>query len=105
MKKIEIYKFDMNPNRFIDRMFKRILSKLAPFLRKHGYLKCDYGFACGRHWVEIDGMTMAQGSGNEMNIPDHLVQLIGYKILDKGNFWEIPDPNIGTRVFFINDSI
>ena len=33
-------------------------------LRLFGYYKIEYGHACGRHWMSIDGKTIAQTPGD-----------------------------------------
>jgi len=39
---------------------KLIKNTITKILRRFGYLKVDYGFACGRHWLSIDGKTICQ---------------------------------------------
>jgi len=43
-------------------------------LRKLGYLRVDYGFACGRHWMSIDGKVICQSGGDDFYMADHHVQ-------------------------------
>lgn len=59
-------------------------------LRRFGYLKVDYGFSCGRHWVSIDGKTIAQSSGDDVWLRDEDVHRLGYTIIDHGKYWTIP---------------
>ena len=61
------------------------------FLRRYGYVKCDYGFACGRHWIEIDGHLVAQTGDAEAFAPDDVVHRIGWACLDLGAHWSKPD--------------
>jgi len=65
---------------------------LRKILKFFGYYKIDYGFACGRHWIEIDGNVIAQTSGDEVWLRDEDVHRIGYTILDKGEHWDKPIP-------------
>ncbi len=60
-------------------------------LRRYGYVKCEYGFACGRHWVSIDGFVLAQASGEAVPLRDEDVQRIGYVCLDHGKYWDMPE--------------
>jgi hypothetical protein len=60
-------------------------------LRRFGYLKCDYGFSCGRHWVEIDGRTVAQTSGDDCWMRDEDVHRLGYVCMDRGKHWDVPN--------------
>jgi hypothetical protein len=53
-------------------------------LRLFGYYKIDYGYACGRHWIEIDGKVIAQTSGDDVWLRDEDVHRLGYVVLDKG---------------------
>lgn len=66
---------------------KRLIAKI---LRRFGYLKCDYGFACGRHWVSIDGKVIAQSSGDDCWMRDEDVHRMGYVCLDHGEHWTKP---------------
>jgi hypothetical protein len=61
------------------------------FLRQFGYLKVDYGFSCGRHWVEIDGKVIAQTSGDDVWLRDEDVHRLGYAIIDHGKHWDTPN--------------
>ena len=49
---------------------------IRKLLRLFGYYKIDYGFACGRYWVEIDGKTLAQTSGDDVWLRDEQVEKI-----------------------------
>lgn len=73
--------------RFSLKMFDKCFKNM---LRSLGYLKCDYGFACGRHWVEIDGYVLAQVSGEACPLRDEDVHRIGYVCLDHGKYWDDP---------------
>lgn len=63
-------------------------------LRKFGYYKIRYGFSCGRHWIEIDGKTMAQTPGDAIWLRDEDVQRIGYVAIDRGRHWTMPTEEI-----------
>ena len=43
-------------------------------LRKLGYFKVDYGFSCGRHWLQIDNKVIAQTSGDDFYLPDDKIR-------------------------------
>lgn len=64
---------------------------IRAILHKLGYLKVDYGFACGRHWIEIDGKTICQTSGDDIFLRDEDVHRLGYELIDKGKHWTKPD--------------
>ena len=66
-------------------------------LRRFGYLKVDYGFACGRHWVEIDGKVIAQTSGDDVWLRDEDVHRLGYAIIDHGKHWSSPNMKADLR--------
>lgn len=59
--------------------------------RKLGYLKVDYGFSCGRHWLCIDGKTIAQTSGDDIWLRDEDIHRLGFEIIDHGKHWDAPD--------------
>lgn len=59
-------------------------------LRKFGYYKCDYGFACGRHWISIDTKVIAQTSGDDFYLPDETIHALGYTLFDHGKHWRTP---------------
>ena len=44
--------------------------EIVKILKKHKFLKCDYGYACGRAWIEIDGKVIAQTSGDDCRLLD-----------------------------------
>lgn len=70
---------------------KKIIGRLVRrVLRSFGYFKIDYGFSCGRHWIEIDGYTVAQFSGVDCWLRDEDVHRFGYVCLDRGKYWEAP---------------
>jgi len=60
-------------------------------LRHIGYYHIDYGFACGRHWIEIDGKIIAQTPGDDVWLRDEDVHRLGYAILDMGRHWTNPN--------------
>jgi len=37
-------------------------------------VKVDWGFACGRAWIEIDGKTICQTVGDDMYMTDDKVR-------------------------------
>ena len=81
----------------------KILNKLIKnILRKFGYLKCDYGFSCGRHYIVIDGLVIAQSTGDDVWLKDEDVHRMGYVLLDKGKFWTKPTPMNKGENFHIN---
>ncbi len=64
---------------------------LKNILRYFGYLKVDYGFSCGRHWISIDDKIIAQTSGDDVWLKDEDVHRLGYIICDKGKHWTKPE--------------
>lgn len=42
----------------------------ADALRKLGYVKIEHGFSCGRHYIIIDGKTIAQTPGDDIWMRD-----------------------------------
>ena len=46
-------------------------------LRKFGFVRINHGFACGRHWVSIDGKVLAQTAGDSVPLRDGDVVRIG----------------------------
>lgn len=62
---------------------------MRSILRWFGFYKIDYGFSCGRHWIEIDGKVIAQ-SENDILMCDEDVHRLGYEILDNGKHWAEP---------------
>ena len=56
-------------------------------LRLFGYYKIDYGYSCGRHWIEIDGKVIAQTPFDDVWLRDEDVHRLGYVVLDKGKYW------------------
>ena len=70
---------------------RQIIGSLVQrFLRRYGYLKVDYGFSCGRHWLEIDGKMIAQTSGDDVWLRDEDIHRLGYAIIDHGKYWTDP---------------
>jgi len=59
-------------------------------LRKFGYIKADYGFSCGRHWISLDGKIIAQTPGDNIWMRDEDVHDLGYHLLDRGKYWSKP---------------
>jgi hypothetical protein len=55
-------------------MFQKILRRL-------GYLKVDYGFSCGRHYIIIDGKTIAQTTGDDVQMFDEDVCTLGRAVI------------------------
>jgi hypothetical protein len=74
------------------RMRHTIVHLVRRFLRRFGYLKVDYGFACGRYWVEIDGKVISQTSATHVWLRDDDVHRLGYAIIDHGKHWDRPSP-------------
>lgn len=58
-------------------------------LRQFGFYKIDYGFATGRHWLQIDGHMIAQ-SGDEIWMRDEDVHRLVYTAIDHGKHWSKP---------------
>lgn len=50
-------------------------------LWKFGYLKVDYGFSCGRHWIKIDGKVIAQTPGDDVWLRDEEITLLGRAVI------------------------
>lgn len=59
-------------------------------LRKFGYHHIDYGFSCGRHWMSIDGKTIAQTSGDSVWLRDEDVHQLVYHTVDGGRYFSNP---------------
>lgn len=59
-------------------------------LKNIGYYRVDYGFSCGRHWLSIDGRTVAQTSGDHCYLPDEMVHEVVYYTIDQGKRWSNP---------------
>jgi len=55
-------------------------------------IRGDYGFATGRHWVELNGKMLQDLFGDTVQLSDHAVHTFGYNLLDKGIHWDNPDP-------------
>lgn len=60
-------------------------------LRFFGYYRIDYGFSCGRHWMTINGKTIAQTAGDAVWMRDEDVHRLGYAVLDHGKHWTAPN--------------
>lgn len=61
---------------------------IKAILRWFGYYKMDYGFATGRHWIEIDGKMIYQGNRADIWIPDETVRQLGEGIF-KDCEWKV----------------
>lgn len=56
-------------------MMRRSVGRLIQLIfKRFGYYRIDYGFACGRHWMSIDGKVIAQTSGDDVYLPDEDVR-------------------------------
>ena len=60
---------------------------LSHILRWFGYVSIDYGFSCGRHWVEIDGKMIAQTPGDALWMNDKDVRRLAIAVIE-GCEWE-----------------
>jgi hypothetical protein len=49
---------------------------LTWLLRQFGFLKVDWGFACGRHWICIDGNLFYEGTVHRSQSFDESVSFI-----------------------------
>lgn len=49
---------------------------MRKLLKFFGYYAIDYGCSCGRWWIEIDGKTIAQTSGDDLFLRDEDVKRI-----------------------------
>lgn len=58
-------------------------------LRFFGYYKIDYGFSCGRHWMEIDGKIVAQTAGDDVWLRDEDVHALVVGTIGAGHGWEL----------------
>jgi hypothetical protein len=60
-------------------------------LRKLGYLKVDYGFSCGRHYIVIDGKTIAQTPGDDVWMHDEDIATLGRAVIPGcRKHWGVP---------------
>ena len=55
---------------------------LSHILRWFGYVSIDYGFSCGRHWVEIDGKMIAQTPGNDFWMRDEDIRRLAIAVIE-----------------------
>jgi hypothetical protein len=53
---------------------------IRALLRWFGYVSIDYGFSCGRYWVEIDGKVIAQTPGDDLWMKDNDVRLLAMAV-------------------------
>jgi hypothetical protein len=60
-------------------------------LRHFGFYKIDHGFATGRHWIEIDGKTIADTDGDDIRLRDIDVLRIGARIFGT---WTAPEDDL-----------
>ena len=51
-----------------------------------GFYHIDYGFACGRHWMSIDGKIIAQTKGDDCWMRDEDVHRL-ITCVDKSKHW------------------
>lgn len=54
---------------------------MRKLLKWFGYYKIDYGFSCGRHWIEIDGKTIAQTPGDDVWLRNEDISELGRVVL------------------------
>lgn len=54
---------------------------IAKILRWFGYVSIDYGFACGRHWIEVDGKMIAQTHGDDFWMKDNDIRRLAQAII------------------------
>lgn len=50
-------------------------------LKRFGFYKIDYGFACGRCWVSVDEKVIAQTAGDDLYLTDDDVKRFSVYIL------------------------
>lgn len=55
---------------------------LSKFLRKFGYVRIDYGVACGRRWISVDDKKVYQGEGADLYMNDNQVRMLGHALFD-----------------------
>jgi hypothetical protein len=60
---------------------------IRALLRWLGYVSIDYGYACGRHWVEIDGKVIAQTHGDDLWMKDEEIRRLAIAVIP-GCVWE-----------------
>lgn len=56
-------------------------------LRKLGYVSIDYGFSCGRHYLVIDGKSIAQTSGDDFWMRDEDIRRLAIAVVP-GCVWQ-----------------
>lgn len=54
---------------------------LRSILRRFGYIKTDFGFTCGRHYLIVDGKTIAQTPGDDIWMKDGDIRDLGRAIV------------------------
>lgn len=81
-------------NQFFNKIEQIIF---IPLMKKFGYVKVNYGFACGRHWIEIDGKIIAQTNGDDVWLRDEDIHRLGYALFDHGRYWDYPDDPINYK--------
>lgn len=71
---------------------------IRSLLRWLGYVSIDYGFSCGRHWIQIDGKTIAQTHGDDYWMPDEEIRRLAQAVVpgcvweaEEGDEWFIQD--------------
>lgn len=60
---------------------------ISAILRLLGYVRIDYGFSCGRYWVEIDGKIIAQTAGDDLWMADGDVRRLAQGIWGDACVW------------------
>jgi len=73
---------------------------ITDLLRRLGYLKVDYGFSCGRHFIEIDGKIIAQTNGNDVWMRDEDISTLGRAVIPGcAAHWQRPVRDRQSSVF------
>lgn len=60
-------------------------------LKQFGYYKFDYGFACGRHWLQIDGKVVAQTEGDDVYLRDGDIVRLVQGTIDASEWGDLND--------------
>ena len=60
---------------------------IRKILRFFGFVSIDYGFSCGRHWMEIDGKMIAQTHGDDFWMRDEDVRRMAIAVIP-GCIWK-----------------
>lgn len=58
----------------------------AKLIRRDLYT-IDHGFACGRHWISIDGKVIAQTSGNDVFMRDEEISRLIDGVIRPSRSW------------------